>query len=246
MLEVLNGKPAINFNPPDGIVTAAVDTISGYAAHDGYPSRNEYFIRGTEPGEDPVHRKLRVCKSDGKLATPSDVAAGNFEEKEFIVLQVDDPTAGPDEENKWQKGIDEWINGQTDERYKAPREYCGSGNPVNVEFDSPKDHDSDLGNDINIKVRPESINDISEVLLYVNDERVRTFNGPPYEHQVNLSKGTHKIKAVAKDSNNNQSEREITIGVGQAWDYKTPTATPKPKPTNTPTPSPSPTPTETE
>ena len=248
MIEALNGKPVISFNPPGEIVTAAVDTISGYAAHDGYPSRIEYFIKGTEPGEDPVHRKLKVCKSDGGLATPADIASGNYEEKEFVVLTANDPFAGPDEENKWQKGIDEWIESQTDEIYKAPREYCSSSNPINVEFDSPKDHDSDLDNSINIKVRPESTNDIVEVRLYVNDERVRTFDGPPYEHTVNLDKGTHKIKAVAKDSRDNQSEREITIGVKQAWDYKPPTPTPTPTliPTATNTPTPSPTPTETE
>ncbi|MBN1169325.1 PBP1A family penicillin-binding protein [Candidatus Woesebacteria bacterium] len=246
MIEVLNGKSVVNFEPPDGIVTAAVDTISGYAAHDGYPSRIEYFIRGTEPGEDPVHKKLKVCKSDGNLATPSDVASGNYEEKEFVVLTADDPFAAEGEENKWQKGIDEWINSQTDEKYKAPRDYCSSSNPVNVDFDSPRDHDSNLGNNVNIKIRPESVNDITEVKLYVNDERVKTFDNPPYEYQVNLNKGTHKMKAVARDSRDNQSEREITIGVEQAWDYVPPTPTPTPKPTATNTPIPSPTPTETE
>lgn len=246
ILEVLNGKAVSNFEPPEGIVTAAVDTISGFAAHDGYPSRIEYFIKGTEPGEDSVHKKLKVCKSDGNLATPADIASGNYEEKEFIVLIADDPFAGAGEENKWQKGIDEWISTQTDERYKVPREYCTSSNPINVDFDTPHDHDSNLGNDITIKIRPESVNDIVEVKLYINGERVRTFNNPPYEHQVNLSKGTYKIKAVAKDSRNNQSEREITIGVKQAWDYVPPTPTPTPKPTNTPTPIPSPTPTEIE
>jgi hypothetical protein len=102
-----------------------------------------------------------------------------------------------------------------------------------------------LGNNINIKVRPESINDIVEVKLYVDGERVRTFNDPPYEYQENLSKGVHKLKAIAKDSKDNQSEREITIGVGLPWDYKPPTPiptpTPTPIPTNTPTPSPTPT-----
>lgn len=245
ILESLNGKPAINFNPPEGIVTSAVDVISGYAAHDGYPSRIEYFVKGTEPGEDSVHKKLKVCKSDGKLATPSDVASGNFEEKEYIVLQVNDPTAGTDDENKWQVGINEWLKTQEDERYKFPTEYCGSSNPVNVEFDSPHDNDSNLDKNVTIKVRPESTNDVVEVKLYIDDERVRTFNGPPYEHQATLGKGVHKIKAIAKDSKDNQSEREITVGVELPWDYKpptpTPTLTPTPEPTKTPTPSPTPT-----
>ena len=81
--ETLKDKPDVGFNPPSGVVSAAVDTFSGYRANDGFPSRSEWFIKGTEPGEDPVHIKIKVCKSEGKLASPSDVAAGNYEEKEF-------------------------------------------------------------------------------------------------------------------------------------------------------------------
>ena len=48
---------------PDGIIEKEVDVISGYASHDGWPSRKEYFIKGTEPVlSDPIHTKLKVCK----------------------------------------------------------------------------------------------------------------------------------------------------------------------------------------
>jgi len=238
ILEALKDKPNVGFEVPPGVVTAAVDNLSGNAAHDGYPSRIEYFIKGTEPREDPVHVKLKVCKSDGKLATPSDIASGNYDEKEFLVFKEEDPTAGKGEENKWQKGILEWLSGQSDSRYHPPSDYCGSSNPVNVEFKTPKDHDSNLPSKFSVEVAADSTNDITEVRLYVDGERIRSFTSPPYTHELTLGDGVHKIKAVGHDVKGNESEREITVGVNIAWDYS-PSPTPTPVlPTLIPTPTP--------
>ncbi|MEK7061132.1 MAG: PBP1A family penicillin-binding protein, partial [Patescibacteria group bacterium] len=86
LLEALTGKPNVSFDIPGSIVSANVDIVSGYRAHDGFPSRMEYFIKGTEPGEDTVHMMLKVCKTDGKLANPSDIAGGNYDQKEYFVF----------------------------------------------------------------------------------------------------------------------------------------------------------------
>ncbi|MDP3994303.1 MAG: PBP1A family penicillin-binding protein, partial [bacterium] len=133
LLEVLSGKPSVTFEQPAGIVSAAVDTVSGYRAHDGFPSRMEYFVKGTEPGEDPIHKKLKVCKNEGKLATPSDIAAGNYEEKEYFLFKEEDPTSGVGQPNRWQEGILNWLNTQSDTRYHPPTDYCGSS-PISVDF----------------------------------------------------------------------------------------------------------------
>ncbi|MEJ2441316.1 MAG: hypothetical protein P8Y06_00110, partial [Patescibacteria group bacterium] len=126
ILAALQGKPNQSVEIPSGIVSASVDSISGYRSHDGFPSRIEKFIKGTEPGEDPVHVKLKVCKSDGKLATPSDIAAGNYEEKEYFIFKEEDPTAGPGDVNRWQEGINAWLETQGDSRYHPPFDYCGT------------------------------------------------------------------------------------------------------------------------
>lgn len=239
MLEVLSGKANIGFEVPGGIVTAAVDSVSGYAAHDGFPSRIEKFIVGTEPGKDPVHVKLKVCKTDGKLATPSDVASGNYEEKEFFVFKEEDPTAAPGEPNRWREGINAWLATQSDPRYHPPEDYCGTANPVNVEFVNPKDRDSNLGNSINIKISADSTSDIEEIVLYIDDVKERTFTGPPYEHIVNLTDGVYELRAKARDAKGNESERKITIGVNVPWDWEpSPTPIPTPTPTSALTPTP--------
>ncbi|OGM04466.1 hypothetical protein A2112_02265 [Candidatus Woesebacteria bacterium GWA1_42_12] len=229
LLEVLKDKPSVKFDIPSGIVTASVDSVSGYRSHDGYPSRQEYFIKGTEPGEDPVHTKLKVCKSDGRLATPSDIAGGNYEEKEFFVFKEEDPTAGPSEPNRWQEGILAWLSTQGDSRYHPPTDYCGSSTPVNVEFDTPMDHASNLPNTFKVKVRADSTADIVQVELEVDGVKVRTFTGPPFEHDVTLADGVHTIRAKAKDANGKESDRSITIGMNTTWDSNlSPTPTPTP------------------
>jgi 1A family penicillin-binding protein len=220
ILEAISGLPAVNFEAPEDIVTASVDTISGFAAHDGFPERSELFIKGSTPGEDSVHVKLKLCRNENKLANPSDVAANNYDEKEFFVFKEDFHP-------KWQEGINSWLSGQADPRFRPPTEYCGSSNPINVEFDKPRDRDRIDANDFDIKIKPVSSSTISRVELYIDGTNIRNFDGPPYEHHaVSVSDGVHTIRAVAKDSGGHQSERIITIGVNTDWDSPVPTDEP--------------------
>jgi Membrane carboxypeptidase/penicillin-binding protein len=235
LLEALSGKPNIGFERPDGIETVDVDVVSGYRAHDGFPSRPEIFIKGTEPGDDPVHVKLKVCKNDGRIATPADIASGNYEEKEYFIFKEEDPTSGGGP-NKWQEGILNWLSTQSDPRYHPPTEYCGATNPLSIDFDTPHDKDSNLSSSFEVRLRADSTSDIKEVSLDVDGSLFRTFTKPPYTANLGLDKGVHKLKARAKDQDNHQSEREITIGVGVAWDYVPPTPTPSLIPTPTATP----------
>jgi len=228
LLKALEGKSNTKFEIPANIVTKEVDDISGYSAHDGFPSRLEYFIKGTEPGNDPVHVKLKVCKNQGKLATPNDISSGNYDEKEFFVFKEEDATGGIDGVNKWQEGILAWIAGQSDSRYHPPSDYCEGSNPVGVDFVTPHDHDSNLPGTFNVEIKAESTGDINEVRLEIDGSGYRTFTGKPYSDNVSLSIGIHKLRTIARDSNGKEASKEITIGVGVAWDYA-----PSPTPTVT-------------
>jgi len=227
IIAALDGRPNVSFEQPENIVTATVDEISGYRAHDDFPSRTELFIKGTEPGEDPVHVKLKLCKGQNKLATPSDVAAGNYDEKEFFVFKEEDPTAAAGEPNRWQEGILSWLSQQADERYHPPTEYCDGVNaaPLNVEFRSPRDRDSNLSNDLTIQFTVDSVYGIELAELYIDDNKIRSFTSLPYEHDITLSDGPHDLRAVAHDREGNESDRRITIGINSAWDAS-PTPTP--------------------
>lgn len=241
MLEALRDKPNVGFEVPDNVVSVEVDAVSGFRAHDGYVPRTEYFIKGTEPvGDDPVHTKLKVCKSEGKLATPSQIAAGDYEEKEYFVLREKDPFAAEGEENRWQKGIDEWLSEQADWRYHPPNDYCGSANPVNVEFVTPKDKEQVNSASFEVRVDPRSIADIVQVEIELDGVKQTTLNGPPWRVNVSgVSTGTHILRAKARDKEGRESDRRINIGVGVPWNYS-PIPTPGPTPSPTPTPTPAP------
>lgn len=228
ILAVLDGKPNKTFEHPDGITTASVDKISGYGVHDGFDARDEIFIKGTEPSEDLVHVKLKLCKNEGKLATPSDIAGSNYEEKEFFVFKEEDPTAGTGP-NRWQEGILAWLQSQSDPRYHPPTDYCAGTNaaPLNVEFVTPRDRDSNLGDNFTIRFTIDAINAIELASLEIDGTKVRSFTKPPYEHEVTLTDGVHTLRAVAKDEKGNESDRIIAVGIGVAWD-----ATPAPSPSS--------------
>ena len=219
LLTSLEGKSNTTQEVPGGIVTTAVDTISGYGAHDGYPSRVEKFIDGTQPGEDPIHVKLKVCKSDGKLATPSDISGGNYDEKEYFVFKEEDPTAAPGEPNRWQEGILTWLLTQADSRYHPPSDYCGTKNPVSIDFVTPSDKTSNLPNKFSVEIRADSTVSIAQVELEVDGTRVRTFTARPYKHELELDDGIYTLRVKAKDSSGNEADRSITVGVNTSWEF---------------------------
>lgn len=220
-------KPNAGFNVPSGIVSAEVDQISGYRAHDGYPSRVEYFVKGTEPtGDDPVHTRLKLCRGQEKLATIAQIARGDYEEKEYFVFKEDDPFS-TDGINRWQQGINEWAASQSDSRYKAPSDYCGSVNEIEVTVDNPANRVKIENNEVKVSGRITAGNDIKKIEILINDQVKETIeNSKKFEKVFNLSNGKYKIKVKATDSQNNQGEREVEIGVNMDWDSQEPTPTP--------------------
>lgn len=219
--EVLNGKSDTPFKTPDNIVTLEVDKVSGYRAHDGFPSRTEYFIKGTEPDDDDsIHTMLKLCKAEGKLATPSQVAANDYDSKEYYVFKEEDPTAAPGGENMWQKGIIDWIATQNNPQYNPPSDYCGSSNPLNVEFVSPTDKQEVDPTDgtLIVRVNPSSTSDIVQLQIQLDNNSPVTLTTSPWRTTfTGVKNGVHTLTATAKDSAGHTSDRKITIGVNVAW-----------------------------
>ncbi len=235
----LKGKPSLGFSMPDGIVTAEVDTISGYRAHDGYPSRTEYFIKGTEPtGDDPVHAKLKLCHGQDKLATAAQVAQGDYREQEYFVFQEEDPVS-TDGINRWQEGINAWIATIGDSRYHPPTEYCGSQEEMTVIIDQPSHESEVTSNNVQIEGRVVANNKVTRIEILINGSLEEIIqNNNRFDKIRYLSDGTYTIKVKAEDEKGNKTEREIKIGVNRPWNWE---PSPTPTPTLTP-PPPTPTP----
>ena len=226
-----------DFPIPSGIVNLTVDKVSGYLAHDNFPTRTEYFIDGTQSSvSDPIHLNLKICKGVSGLATPEDVASNNFDYKEYFKFRENDPVS-TDGKNRWQEGIDQWILTQSDkEKYYPPEGYCRSGGLVNVSIDSPA-HESTVSKQFDIKINTSSIKKITEVKLWIDGVERKTWSEKPYEITISdLPDGPHTIRVRATDKDGNSQEREAKIGVNTPWNWSpSPTVVPTLIPTTAPT-----------
>ncbi len=89
MTQVLKGKPNEPFQKPDDVTQVTIDSTFGGLPFGSQPTRQEYFIKGTEPtASSPVYQN-----KDGKT---------------YYVIKENDPVS-TDGQNRWQVGIDQWI-----------------------------------------------------------------------------------------------------------------------------------------
>lgn len=196
-----------DFVPPEGVESILVDTVSGYPEHDGYPSRAEYFAKGTVPREpDPIHTKVKVCRSDNnRLASEIDVARGEYDEREYYVLKQIS--------NAWEEDIDSWVSGQTDEKYKVPKEYCGTDTQTVIGFGQPHNGDKVESNDVMIALDVTTSQEVEWVKLYVDGTEVESFATKNVRTTITLETGIHELKGKVRTKDEKEVETTIKIGV---------------------------------
>jgi membrane peptidoglycan carboxypeptidase len=119
MSYVLKGKPDEQPQKPDDVNALQIDSLAGGLPHGGQATRSEYFIKGTEPtAESPVYKS-----KDGQ---------------NYLVFREDDPVS-TDGQNRWQKGIDDWIeqNHKDDKMYHPPSELVNANSSNNGSTPGP-------------------------------------------------------------------------------------------------------------
>jgi len=244
--DIVNGLLADGYKAPDWVIPSGVDkvnvdNISGYPSHDGYPGHDDYVIHGTLPsGPDPIHAKLKVCKGSNQLATDAKVGAGDYDEKEFVILKEDDPVS-QDGKNRWQDGINSWVASQNNPLYNYPTGYCGDTSDLFVKLNSPGDQQNFSNEDIQIDAQASSGAGIDKVELWVDGSVKDSQNGSTYHNTFHIPSGRHEVyvKAYSHDGKQAQSSSAHIGTGGQNWQE------PSPQPTPSPVPSPSPSPTAT-
>ncbi len=82
---------------------------------------------------------------------------------------------------------------------------------VSIEVDKPAPKE---GEKVLITINASDDSMVKQVVLYIDNVPVRTFNQQPYRHEWTAIKGIHKIKAVATDDSNESTEAFYTINVG--------------------------------
>ena len=218
---------------PDSVKALIIDSYLGGLPKDGYPTRSEYFINGTEPKDiSSYYKKLKISKANSKLANDIEIKSGNYDEKDYIVITENDPVS-TDGKNRWQEAIDAWDKQQSDDKFHAPTETSDTNqDSVIVSIQSPSDQATVNSNDVEIKAHMTSNNPISNVKIFANGNQVSNIDGDnkDIDQTVNLSNGQYEIKVVATNTKNNQADSTIHIGVNQPYQTPTPTPTPTPNP----------------
>lgn len=140
MLAVLKGKRDEPFIMPDDVKQMEIDGFAGALPIDGQPRRTEYFLKGTEPSApSPFYKKIKISKADSnRLANGDEISRGDYDVKDYIVFTESDPVS-TDNKNRWQEGIDAWIN----EHYKDDSKYHPPTQTSDKKYDSNNNSNND-------------------------------------------------------------------------------------------------------
>ncbi|MCL2110180.1 penicillin-binding protein, partial [Microgenomates group bacterium] len=240
------GYKADPFDVPDNIETIEVDRISGYRAHDGFETKMAKFVRGTISNDaDPIHVRLKVCHGEDKLATAAQIAAGGYDEKEYIIIAEFDPYS-QDGKNRWQEGIDNWKEG-ADGIYRPPTEMCGDNRDLYVRLEGLDNERNYSETKLRVKVVSDSGVGVESSKIIVNGETKKECSGRECELEIDFGSGRFEVwgSARSRDGKEAASSR-FRIGTGgQSWNNTpspTPSPSPLPPPLTPPTPSPPPPP----
>jgi penicillin-binding protein 1C len=221
---------------PDNVNAYEIDAYLGGLPKEGYPKRSEYFISGTEPKDISLfYKKLKISKNNDKLANDLEIKAGEYDEKEYIVISEKDPVS-TDGINRWQQAVDEWQRSQPDDKFKFPTEVSDSKKEeVIVQVKEPSNKSRIDSNTISLKAKIVSLDDIKKVEIYVNGNIITTYNEnkKEIEEPLSLSDGVYEIKVRAENNKGKIGESSIKIGINKPWDYVSPTP-PSSSPTSTP------------
>lgn len=214
--------PNKQFEKPGNVDAVQIDALGGGLPVGDSPVRTEYFLKGTAPvGPAAIYKKLKISKSNGKLANDLEIKSGDYDEKNFIVFTEADPVS-TDGKNRWQEAIDLWINDnkKDDAKYHPPTDKSDAKqNDVVIKVDSPSDHQRIDSDKIHIKAKAYASRDMVKFTVSLDGTEKINKAGDSIDEDISgVANGSHKLKFRAVDSGGNSNEFEWTIGVNANWD----------------------------
>ena len=222
MQEATKGRADEAFIRPSSIVEMEIDAYGGGLPVDGQPKRREFFIKGTEPtGPASIYQSLKISRKDSnKLANEVESATGEYDQKNFIVLRENDPVS-TDGRNRWQEGIDAWLAGQGDPKYRPPRETYQS-DAIALSIQEPSDKSQVNTNSVKITAEAFTTTDFKKMEVFVDGTLVLEKSDKRISETINISNGQRTIRVKATDRNDRSAEHSVTIGVNQPYASPTP------------------------
>ena len=226
MSQLLAKYPDGIMSPPDDVTALIIDSYLGGLPRDGSPTRSEYFIKGTEPkAVSPFYKRVKISKDSGKLANDLEIKMGNYIEKDFIIFTENDPVS-TDGKNRWQEAIDAWANGQSDEKFKPPRDTSDANSgAIVVSIKEPGDHTRFDSNSVRIRAKITSLDKVDKSEIVVNGQTKYTYTDDrrDIDETFDLPDGVYEIKVKAQNSKGSSTDSTLRIGVNKNWDEVTPT-----------------------
>jgi len=225
MNQILSGKLGRYedgiMDKPEKVKAVQIDAFLGGLPKEGYPTRAEYFIEGTEPKEiSPFYKKLKISKATGKLANDIEIKNGNYEEKEFIMISENDPVS-IDGKNRWQDAINEWAKNQSDDKFKPPTELSdASADEIVVSITAPGDKNKLDSNNVSLKAKITTNSHIKNIKLFLNNNEIKNYdeNKKEIDETINLADGIYEFKIKATNEKDKSAEATVKFGVNQSVD----------------------------
>ncbi len=214
---------------PEDVKALTIDAYLGGLPKDGYPTRSEYFIDGTQPKDiSPDYKTLKISRSDSKLANQVQIQTGNYDSKDFIQIAEDDPVS-TDGQNRWQQAINDWENQQADPKFHPPVDVSNDNvNSVLISFKSPGDKSTVSSGNVQVQAKITANASLKDLWIYLNGNEIRhyTDDHKDVNEVLSLSDGVYALKIKAVDSNNNSADSTVQFGVNKPWDSISPTSNP--------------------
>ena len=219
MKAYLKDKPVEKFEAPEDVQKFTVDELTGGLPYEDFPTRSEWFIKGTEPtAKSDWYQKLEICKIDGRLANEGCKDADETSVKNFIKITAP--------YTEWQSAVDSWVK----EKYSDDSKYFPPQMTSKLEFDDDKVTNKD---DVNVKivglddnaavylnfrlnVEVSSYNKVKVVRIYKDGDKVAEDSSSPYGYNFELSSsdiGMHEFEVTAEDKDGNKGSDRIKLQV---------------------------------
>jgi len=222
---------------PEKVVAQEIDALFGGSPREGVPTRSEYFLSSNVPKEQSLYyQKLKISRSDNRLANATEIANSDYDEKEYYVITEQDPLS-TDDHNRWQEAINSWANEQSDDKYKPPKETSTKDfESITLQINEPKNNSRLDNNSVRIYAKAVSNVNLKSFEVRVNNEVKIQTSEPVIDQNIHLENGVYQISFIAKNEKDKESGQTITVGVNED-----PQPTASPEPTVAPTTAPNPT-----
>ncbi len=210
-------KPIEKFEAPKNVKKMEVDKLTGMLPYGENEKRQEWFVNGTEPtAVSDWYQRLEVCKVDGKIANQACKDAGKVKEKTYTKIKAELP--------EWQDEVDQWVS----EHFGGDDTYFPPTTTSKLSFDSEgKASGGKISADIigfsdgqivplafRLKVDAWSEDDIDQVSVYVDDEKVTDDKSFPYGYNfvfTPVDAGEKEFRIKARDKSGRTAEDKINL-----------------------------------